>query len=523
MLPNKAFINFPIEFKEINKEDFDQQDKKPFMVKDKTIIYPNKDGFIYDGLKEAISLEDKETIVINAPVGCGKSYSILRIINHIIKEDVSATIVISPPFVSLITQYLNDVQLVSGLSRDLIYDYSDLGRNPRVPYENKKVHIITTNTLLGNPGEDGFKNSEAKREYLNKIVDECIRHKRRVYFIYDEIHDSIHNFKEEFIFNLWKWKDVIHKNILISATYNEASKVVIEYLAELTDRKISIIEVPRVPIPEKQSKLYLHYCSDFNFTTKTEKIVSVVDNLLQHSKNIDILCYSKILAKNIIADKKGIGKKLSDAFGSINNCTSELVSNQRGANQPPKNTYDNRKCNVGTNFKSGVNIVKDNHALIIIFPPRASRQPYRNLSGIFSGGIVSVIQAIARQRQKGEIHLILPRPDPFNYESLKNASMSESQIEVFKKYYDNIYYRGTSSQVEYLSINNQEKILHNFYHNVLIKEVEDSIKKVEENELKGMRQDLPRLKYPPYEIFKLNTGEDYLANKFPFFGELVKT
>ena len=43
--------------------------------------------------------------------------------------------------------------------------------------------------------------------------------------IADEIHDAIHNFKEEYIFNLWKWKDVIIKNYIISATFNEASKV----------------------------------------------------------------------------------------------------------------------------------------------------------------------------------------------------------------------------------------------------------------------------------------------------------
>ena len=84
------------------------------------------------------------------------------------------------------------------------------------------------------------------------MISNCKAQNKKVVFIYDEIHDTIHNFRQELIFNLWKWKNVIHKNFVISATFNEASKIVIEYLAELTDRKIQIIESERVRNPEKQ-------------------------------------------------------------------------------------------------------------------------------------------------------------------------------------------------------------------------------------------------------------------------------
>src|SRR5690606_28552752 len=105
---------------------------------------------------------------------------------------------------------------------------------------NKKVHVVTANTLLGNPGEDSYKNSNIKRIYLNDLIADCEKRGRKVVFIYDEVHDTIPNFKEEYIFNLWKWKNVIHKNFVISATFTEASFVVIEYLAELTDKQINI-------------------------------------------------------------------------------------------------------------------------------------------------------------------------------------------------------------------------------------------------------------------------------------------
>ena len=47
-----------------------------------------------------------------------------------------------------------------------------------------------------------------------------------------------------------------------------------------------------------------------------------------------------------------------------------------------KNQYDNQKCNVGTNFKTGVSINKDSHAYIIIMPPRASKAGFKNKYGI---------------------------------------------------------------------------------------------------------------------------------------------
>ena len=520
MLPNSVFNHFPVEFKQITKEDFNVDKINPFQVNDKIVLEPDTNGYIYESIKDKICLIEKGTVVINAPVGCGKSYSILKLIQKIYNEEPNSKIIVAPPFVSLIQQYCFDVNRIAGIPIYDIYDYSDLGRHPKVPYKNKRVHVVTANTLLGNPGEDGFKNSEAKREYLREIINECQRLSQKVFFIYDEIHDSIANFKEEFIFNLWNWGDLVHMNILISATYNEASKVVIKYLAELTDKKITIIESPRKIIPEKQSKLHLHYCSDFNFTVTTNKIVSVIDNLLDRGKNIDILCYSKTLSKSIIKDKTGIGKKLADRFGSINDCTSELVSNQRGPNEPPKNRYDNDACNVGTNFKTGVNIVKENHAYVIILPPRATRLTFRNMSGIFSDGVVGIIQAIARQRKKGEIHIILPKPDRFNYSSLGLAQMTPAQQNTFQDSYSQIQqYNDEVTPVNYLPLNTQEQLLHNFYHDILLKDLKPSITRCKSKEERGDRLGLPRLTFPPYEIFKLNTGEDYLANNFKFFGE----
>lgn len=509
-LPNSHFRDYPIEFKEINPKDFPM-----FEVNNKEIIHPNEDGFINDSMQSRIQLGEKNSVVINAFVGCGKSYAIIQTI----KEYYNTTdylIIVASPYVSLVEQYVDDIHKDAQIPKEDIYNYTDLGRRFDIPYLGKRVQVLTANTLLGNPGEDGFKNSDIKRKYLNDLIRYCEENGTKAIFVYDEIHDAIQNFKEEFIFNLWKWKDVIHKNFIISATFNEASKIVIEYLAELTDKKIQILESERVKIPQKQSKLYLHFSSEHNFTNETFEIVKVVEDLLNRNKEIDILCYSKSLAKSILQDKKGIGKKLKDRFGQLNNCTSELVSNQRTQNEAPKNRYNNDKCNIGTNFKTGVSIRKENHGFIIVLPPRSTRMWFRNKYGIFSGGINDIIQSLARQREKGEIHIILPRPDRFDSTSLENSEMSLEQINVFMEAYNKIqFFNQQEEPVKYFPLNMQSFLMSAFYHNELENNVAREIEHID-----GLtRTDLTRLEFPSYNLFTLNRSEEYIANTFKFFGE----
>lgn len=377
------FDSFPIEFKEVNPEDFQlvfdssggRISRSDFVIEnggDKIIIEPNDDGYINDTLQGLLELGHKNTVVINAPVGQGKSYAIIQTAKRYLDSDERYLIFIASPFVSLVKQYNKDL-IESGIDSNHIYTYDRIGRDSSTEYLDKSIHVITANTLLGNPGEDGFKNSDLKREYINNLVEKCERENIKVVFIYDEIHDSYQNFQQEYIFNLWKWRNVIHKNFVLSATYNEASKIVIEYLAELTDFRIQIIESERKRFIEKQSSLHLHYTSSYNYTSKTKEIVNLIKDLISQDKNIDILSYSKALAKAILDPKEELGSLLIDKFGEIKDCTSELVSNQRGENLEPTNQYDNDKCNVGTNFKTGVSIKKDNHAYVIILPPRSTR------------------------------------------------------------------------------------------------------------------------------------------------------
>jgi hypothetical protein len=512
-LPNVHFQDYPIEFKEINPEDFPHFEVEN--NREKHIISPNDDGYINDSLQGLVNINHKNTTVINAAVGQGKSFAIIQTIKRYYEADEDYLIVVASPFVSLVTQYCNDIR-DAGIPEEQVYNYGDLGRNPDVTYIGKAVQVVTVNTLLGNPGEDGFKNSDIKRSYINNLIELCKNTNTRVVFIYDEIHDSYYNFKEEYIFNLWKWREVIHKNFILSASYNEASKVVIEYLAELTDKKIKIIESKRVVFPEKQSDLYLHFNSAQQYRYNNDHMVSVISDIVNRGKDVDILCYSKTLAHDFINTKDSeVRIILLEKYGEINNCTSELVSNQRTENRAPQNRFDKTKCNIGTNFKTGVSIKKENHALVVIMPPSGTRLWFKNKSGIFSGGINSVIQALARQRTKGEIHIILPNPDKFDFTSLNTSSMSDSQKESFKKYYSSVQnYKTPDKFVKYLPLNMQDHLLHTFYENELKGNVSNEIEHAERED----RTRLARLNYPTYKLFKLDKGEDYLANVYPYFG-----
>ena len=116
-LPNIHFQDFPIEFKEINPEDFQHSEmtkdgviNKGFNVEEKIIIEPDSDGYITENLIPRISLETKNTVIINAAVGQGKTHSIIKIARKYYFDTKQEYVVfIASPFVSLVEQYFNDI------------------------------------------------------------------------------------------------------------------------------------------------------------------------------------------------------------------------------------------------------------------------------------------------------------------------------------------------------------------------------------------------------------------------------
>ncbi len=395
----------------------------------------NSNGYIKDSLSEKLNLNIKNTSVINCAVGQGKTTAILEIVKEHVLSNANTYIIIAVPLVSLISQYKKDL-LNLGFTEEQIYSYENIRNKDQIDYLNPlfRIHLVTVNTLLGNPGDNAPLQSEAKNSYLQKLSKQFSRDNKEVIFIYDEIHEAIRNFSKIGEAHLYYFSQVIAKNILLSATYNVQSIPVIKMLSKLTDNKIQILESKREVINE-QSRLFLHFTSSYNTSNHTP-ISQLVRQLIREDKNIDILCYSKKLCKKLLDPNTEPGNLLTEKFGTLRDCTSNLEDNQNNTDEDiSTNRYDNNFCNIGTNFKSGVSINKENHAFIIILPPK-SKGPYFSNNGIFTEGINSVIQSIARQRTIGEIHIILPHPILMDYNSL--TEMSEEQKIQFIQAYNTI-------------------------------------------------------------------------------------
>jgi hypothetical protein len=526
-LPNSYFEDYPIEFKQINPSDFNEH----YDVDEKIQISPNDEGYISDSLMPILEAgyELQNTVVINAGVGQGKSKSIIDLAVKYANDD-NYLVVVAVPFNNLIKQYIDDFstlidsRLIFNIQELSLINFSNTNNiknkgifeitdtdliSKEFSASDYKVHIMTVNALLGNGGEWQGLQSKKRIKYFEKLASAC-RGGKQLVIIFDEIHDSIYNFKEENIFNLWKFQGFVHKIITVSATYNEASKEVIKYLSELTKKRIQIIESERKRFTERQSRLHVNFYSGYEIE-KDARLVSLIEDLVQRNKHFDIMLYSKSLAKKMIkkpkeSDKFYVPNILYSVKDKINRCYRDSL------NLDANKTYDCKKINVGTNFTTGVNIKAEEHNFIIILPIEA-KIDFVSYRGVFTSGLNAVTQSLARQRKKGDIHVFLPTPTRLVEESFPH-SFDQKQIlkSVFDKFSHDkkTYFTYTDSNLESVIINNEYNELKGNFHDEI-----SLLERIEYTERKGMN----RLVFPKKEIFILEKGEKILIKNF-FRGDL---
>ena len=492
-IPVTPFLNTPINFKQLNLSDFQEY----IFDEEKTIITP-VEGYISEPLLEQVDIFKKDTTVINASVGQGKTFSIIKLIEKYYKESKKGPgyiIVVATPFKSLIKQYKDKIDEESGL--DICFDYQDLElANPKQfkDFHKKSIQLFAINSLLGNPGQFAPKQSEFKSNYIDSLIKYASFNKKKVIFIFDEIHESIHNFKEDWVLRLYNWHNVIHKIYVASATFNEASKVVIKYLAELTDKKIRIFETERIQYQETLSDLHLCFYDDYYYKANSEVLETLFIDEGKKFDKVHILSYSQTLATNI--HKGEIGKKLQETLGEFNLCL--------GTN---KNGFDPDKNNIGTVFKTGVSIEDENCAFFIILPPKATYHSTKaGRFGIFEGGIFNIVQALARPRLKSSIYIIMPSPEslirvpeaPSNYEKV-------TSINYFP--FENPKY-----QSAFYDQNKQDEILNEFYKAESEKR-EKGARFIKDNS-KGITA-----QFSDYDKYKLESGEKIFRYYYDIFGK----
>ncbi|WP_345202894.1 DEAD/DEAH box helicase family protein [Chryseobacterium ginsengisoli] len=489
------FNNTPINFKQINASDFEG-----FYVEGngKTIIEP-RNGYISEPLLENIDLGKKDTTIINASVGQGKTTAVIKFVEWYYKTQ-DYIIVIAAPFKSLIEQYESKIKKESGLD-NIIFNYQNfedglVNRKNFNSLHQKPIQILTINSLLGNPGKIALKQSDIKREYFESLINYAEDNGKKIVLILDEIHESIHNFKETLIFNLFKWNSVVHKTIVLSATFNEASKVVIKYLAEMTDKKIKIIESARHHVEdERLSDLHLCIYDSYHYKANSQIFESLFIDEGKKFDKIHILSYSQSLAEDI--HKSDLGNKLNETFGEFNLCISKN-------NQP----FDETICNIGTVFKTGISIEDENCGYFIILPPKSAQINNNNTGrfGIFTEGIFNIIQAVARPRVKANIYIIMPSPQKL----IKVPKIPENYIKVTSL--DYLPFDDENNHSPYYDINSQDALLKSFYFN--LRENQDS----GEQFVNSKTLDIVPI-FPEYEKYKLTEGEKYYRNYYEIFGK----
>ena len=522
-LPNIHFEDTPIEFKQINPSDFNEH----YIVDEKIIIEPDDNGYISEAIKPYFDeeFEISKTVVINSGVGQGKSYCV----NHMVADfalDSKYIVIVAVPFNNLIKQYYNDISAIYNPQR--IFNFLNIDKTyidkPIITniFEGDEdnlrefdpcdysVHIMTVNALLGNAGES-INQKHNKKIYFEKIRKYCEEKNKKLVIFFDEIHDSIHNFEEEYLYKLWNFQGLVHKIFVVSATFNESSKEVIKYLSEFTENKIQIIESSRKRYLEKQSRLHINFYSGYNIEHESN-LIRLISNLSREDKPFDIMVYSKNLIKKFLTNP--IGKKktsvshfLFPIIDRINRCYYDSFD-KKNANKK-YNPY-HEIINIGTNFSTGININKLNHHFIIIFPKDVNIEYFDN-KGVFTNGANTVIQALARQRKKGDIHIFLPTPLMIEKESLPYDDFKNSIIESAFK---DVVFAEEKRTIKYTNINSQDKILDEKY-----KSLYSNVSKAREMINSRNRVGMNRLFYPTKEIFIMKKGERHLVNNF-FGGDL---
>jgi len=483
----------PIIFKKINQEQFKE---RGYDVTYETII-PDSDGYASHQIAEKITPETN-TLIFNCGVGQGKTTGVFEIIKKISQKD-QYVIIVALPFRSLIEKYtIKSINLAGAENVSSYSDFDEIlqgdtweeeGRlivefEKSLPQKaSKKIHIITVNGLLGNPGE-AVQQAKLKREFFSKIRDHCNQTKKKVVFIFDEIHETVHNFKDEYIFTLRLWKSITHKAVILTATYTEASLIAIMHIAYLTDNKIKIIESERVKAPiDRIANLNLYFTQEA-YSSRRLGEFDYIKELIKDDKynSINILSFSERLAESLSQELMFEGNKVN-------------LSTSKG------NRFNPSLTNIGTTFKTGIDLI-ENNSLFIIILPGLNFQNYTSY-GIFSDGIPSIIQSIARLRNGGDIFIFMPYPKVF----IKGSIPVEIKP-LFSEY----------DEVELIKPEGEKNIVENKYKQIR-QELEEEIKRAEEERVNRALFPVPQ--YPTQDSFILDKSQSYLVNRDPSFGKLI--
>ena len=392
----KALNSITIDFKDLTERILGTRMFYCSELNYKPLTIDHKTGYVTKDIETGFDKDLKEILIINAGVGQGKTTAIYNIISKLAK-DPKNLIIMASPFKILVNKDFDE--LSKRIRPNYIQNYEQIQNAPwtiskadiiKKFIARKRVHITTINSLLGNPGEIAFFQSNRMKCYIEEVHKHAEKAKKRIFLFIDEIHESPNNFSTEYVSSLLNRINIYHKIIISSATYTESSIEVLKLLSSLRVDHPRIMTSIRVKSVH-QSDLKLVFL-DKNISSERIQPLRIIEQLINERKisNFHIFSYSRKIAEQL-ANKKWFGSK------AVNLCTSI-----------DKNPFDPSKINIGTTFKSGVNLPPGD-SFFIIMPPVSKNYNYKNNLGVFSEGVPAIVQSLARARSNNTIYVILPR------------------------------------------------------------------------------------------------------------------
>lgn len=483
-------------------------------------VQQDNNGYVNSDLLNEFSTKDTCTTIVNVGIGQGKTTAVYEYIKQLTLND-DLIVVLASPFVTLVEKdlktlteehkidpknilvYLDLETEKKDALNDMVnvnyayaFDDQNLWLNEILP--NKKIHIITINSLLGNPGDSAFIQSTEKHDYLAALFKYCKASTKRIVFILDEIHESVHNFANPFIYNIIRWKDLTHKAILLTATYTESVNIIVKHFAYLTDDIINIIESDRIKKSNQPANLHLCYTNKTYSTHEIDEL-EIIKYVIEQSdliettpRQVQILSFSKRIARAIydVSDEWIPNRDVKLSIGS---------SSEK---------FDPNSSNIGTTFKTGVNITTKD-LFFIVLPCKYTTINFKGEYGIFSDGVPSIIQSIARMRTDGDIYVIIP-PVPAlikdeyleEYLPLQTHQLSQPKImsEIVKDDYTEF-----------------EKIYKLIYQRIELTEKVYNINTL----TPPITVTRPNIQYPKLDTFILERGQQFLVDRFFRHGKFI--
>lgn len=260
---------------------------------------------------------------------------------------------------------------------------------------------------MGNPGGDEPLQKEVKNSYLATLKTRAKEEGKKVVLFFDELHEALKSFAQEFLPHLSSWCGLVVKTFVASATFNDATVEALCKVAELTQKRVRILEAGPTK-QQTQARLYLHVTNE-SYSEKNLAALAglraVIDG--RSSKTVNILTGSKGLAEALTHPSKANTYHESDndeVVQAVLSLKPVLVT------ADTSNAFQEGRNHVGTTFKTGVDITNPESILVIVLPCIPKQSSDLEGYGIFSEGASALLQAVGRLRNGGEVHVFMNDP-----------------------------------------------------------------------------------------------------------------